>query len=143
MIIRYLRRDDFDTGFFGTLSNLTEVGPIATNRHYFNTILDNLDPIKQHIFVAVEEEKVIGTASILIEQKIIHNGGFVGHIEDVVVHKDHQGKRIGSLLIDKCIDVAKSFNCYKIILDCSPSNVKFYQKNGFKENSICMRLDLI
>ena len=87
-------------------------------------------------------EKIVGTASILIEQKFIHNGSCVGHIEDVVVHKNYEGKGIGSLLIKKCIEIAKEYKCYKIILDCNSSKTGFYEKFGFKSNSLCMRLDL-
>ena len=47
------------------------------------------------IFVAILDGKVVGSTTLLIEPKFIHNGGLVGHIEDVVVNKEFQGQKIG------------------------------------------------
>jgi hypothetical protein len=40
------------------------------------------------------------------------------------------------------LDFAKENTCYKVILDCSKSNVEFYKKIGFKEHEVSMRIDL-
>jgi glucosamine-phosphate N-acetyltransferase len=58
----------------------------------------------------------------------------IGHIEDISISKDHQGKGLGKLLINALSAVAKGVGCYKCILDCSPENVGFYEKCGY-ENS--------
>ena len=34
---------------------------------------------------------IIGSTTLLIEQKFIHDGGKVGHIEDVVTRKGYEG----------------------------------------------------
>ncbi len=49
----------------------------------------------------------------------IHLGGLVGHIEDVVVAKEFQGKGIGEKLIEASLNFAKNCGCYKTILDCA------------------------
>ena len=49
--------------------------------------------------MAIIEGKIVGSTTLLIETKFIHNGGKVGHIEDVVVDKEHQGKGIGEKII--------------------------------------------
>jgi glucosamine-phosphate N-acetyltransferase len=96
-----------------------------------------------NIFVAVDKSgKVIGSITLLLEQKYIHDGGKVGHIEDVVTRKGYAGKGIGSALVNKCINLAKEEKCYKMILDCSPTNILFYKKAGFREHEISMRYDL-
>ena len=87
-------------------------------------------------------EKLIGCITLFIEDKIIHNGGKVGHIEDVVIDEKYRGKGIGKILIDYVISIAKDAKCYKVILDCDEENVGFYQKSGFKTKGVCMRLDL-
>jgi len=55
-----------------------------------------LKKIKQNtnhiIHVAIDDNKIIGSTSLLVEQKFIHDGGLVGHIEVVVVRKDYEGK---------------------------------------------------
>ena len=78
----------------------------------------------------------------MIEQKFIHNGGKVGHIEDVVTRKGYEGKGIGKEILNELIKIAKDNECYKIILDCDEKLIKFYEKIGFKKNSIMMRLNL-
>ena len=87
-------------------------------------------------------ERVVGTATLLIEQKFIRHGGFCGHIEDVAVHPEYQGQGIGKSLVQRLIDVAKKRGCYKMILDCSEELVPFYKKVGFHESDRHMRLDI-
>ena len=67
----------------------------------------------------------------MIERKI--NGRTAGHIEDVVVSKQHRGRGIGELLIEDLVKTAKKEQCYKIILNCSDKNVPFYNKFGFSK----------
>ncbi|HSD04759.1 MAG TPA: GNAT family N-acetyltransferase, partial [Nitrosopumilaceae archaeon] len=93
------------------------------------------------IYVAVLDSKVIGATTLLIEQKFIHKGGLVGHIEDVVVRKEYQGKGIGQKLVKALSDYAEKKGCYKTILDCTDDLVPFYEKIGFKRNSNSMRID--
>ena len=63
---------------------------------------------------------------------------YAGHIEDVVVDLTYRTYGIGSLLINKAIEIAKEYNCYKITLDCAEKNVNFYKKNGFNQKDIQM-----
>ena len=93
-----------------------------------------------YIFVYVVDNKIIGAITLFIEQKIIHNGKCVGHIEDVVVHQDYRNNNIASLLLDHAIEVSKKGNCYKCILDCIPELEKFYGKKGFKNKGSYMGL---
>jgi glucosamine-phosphate N-acetyltransferase len=93
------------------------------------------------IFVALQKNKVVGATTLLIEQKFIHDGGKVGHIEDVVVSKELQGKGIGQKIIRFVLDYAKSQGCYKTILDCDDKVKPFYEKIGFEAHSNGMRYD--
>ena len=54
-----------------------------------------------------------------------------GHIEDVVVDKDHRNKGIGKLLINSLVDYGIKNGCYKISLNASCELSKFYTSNGF------------
>jgi glucosamine-phosphate N-acetyltransferase len=61
----------------------------------------------------------------------------------VAVHKDHQGKGVGKALLQKLVEDAKThFGCYKVILDCTPDLTPFYEKNGFQQVGVCMRMTL-
>jgi glucosamine-phosphate N-acetyltransferase len=61
----------------------------------------------------------------------IHDRGLCGHIEEVSVQKDQQGKKLGLKMIQALDSVAASLGCYKTILDCSPHNEPFYVKCGY------------
>ena len=95
----------------------------------------------QFIVVAIDDKKIVGCITLLIEQKFIHDGGLVGHIEDVVVRKDYEGKGIGMKLVTSMLEYAKRKNCYKTILDCKDDVKQFYERIGFKHESNGMRYD--
>ncbi|MFL6322449.1 MAG: GNAT family N-acetyltransferase [Nitrososphaeraceae archaeon] len=143
-VIREIQLADLKRGFFDTLSSLSHVGNIADQNDRAEKILSEIKSYPFYtIFVAVKEDnQLIGSITILIEQKFIHNGGKVGHIEDVVTRKEYEGMGIGKALVLKALDFAKENTCYKVILDCSKSNVEFYKKIGFKEHEVSMRIDL-
>ena len=65
---------------------------------------------------------------MFIEQKFIHNGGFVGHIEDVVVRKDCEGKGIGIKLIMSMLKRAKE----KGIANIQIHNIRDYSSQNQK-----------
>lgn len=68
----------------------------------------------------------------------IHNLGLVGHIEDIAVAKDQQGKKLGLRIIQALDYIAEKVGCYKTILDCSEANEGFYLKCGFKRAGLEM-----
>ena len=90
----------------------------------------------------------------------IHSLGQVGHIEDIAVAKDQQGKKLGLRIIQALDHVAEKVGCYKVcsnqcprhsgqhtsilinviqtILDCSEANEGFYVKCGFKRAGLEM-----
>lgn len=110
---------------------------MITNNVFFNIIMS------QPIYVDIDETmKIRGVITILIERKIIHNGGYVCHIEDVVVDFKSRGKQIGSALMKYAIQHANEQKCYKIILDCHPNMEGFYQTFGFEANNFKMSLYL-
>lgn len=130
MYIRKSTKEDLPS-LIKLLSQLTTVG---------NPI--NIDSkIYQNIYVGIINENIVGTITLLIEPKIIHNGSKVGHIEDVVVDSDHRKMGIGMKLIEYAVEIAKQEGCYKVILDCDTENTGFYNKCGFKTKGVCMRLD--
>ena len=44
--------------------------------------------------------------------------------------------------MERALEFSANLGCYKVILDCSESNVAFYEKNGFKRYGVAMRYDL-
>lgn len=145
-IIRELKEEDFSNGFFETLSNLAEVGKIRNDLNLARGILKRIGSDRNYRIIIAEDKQnrqVIGTATLLIEQKFIHNGGKAGHIEDVATREGYEGKGIGKKVIEELIKIATENGCYKVILDCNEKVIEFYEKTGFRKNAIMMRLDIL
>lgn len=43
----------------------------------------------------------------------------MGHIEDIAVDADQQGKKLGLRIIEALKYIGAKMGCYKVILDCS------------------------
>uniref|UniRef100_A0A8D8SX10 Glucosamine 6-phosphate N-acetyltransferase n=1 Tax=Cacopsylla melanoneura TaxID=428564 RepID=A0A8D8SX10_9HEMI len=88
-------------------------------------------------FVSVIEDtrtqQVVGTATLVLEQKFIHECALKGKIEDVVVDNTYRGKELGKLLIAILVKLAKHFKCYKLALDCADHMIPFYETFGFEK----------
>jgi len=140
IIIREIEEDDLKNGFLETLDFLRNASGIDKNKA--NEILKKIKQNPDHIiYVAIDNKKIVGSTTLLIEQKFIHDGGLVGHIEDVVVRKDYEGNGIGIKLVTSLLERAKEKNCYKTILDCKDDVKQFYERIGFKHESNGMRYD--
>ena len=140
--IRILEEKDLFTGFLTSLDSLKKASDL--NEEKAKDIFKKIKSNPNHqIFVVILDNKVIGSTTLLIEPKFIHQGGKVGHIEDVVIAKEFQGSGIGEKLINFVLDYAKKSDCYKTILDCSDDVKPFYEKIGFKKHSNGMRFDHI
>ena len=138
--IREIEEGDLEKGFLETLDFLRKASDIDKNKA--KEILKKIQQNSNHIIhVAVDDNKIVGSTTLLIEQKFIHDGGLVGHIEDVVVRKDYEGKGIGIKLVISMLEYAKEKNCYKTILDCKDNVKQFYERIGFKRESNGMRYD--
>ncbi len=140
VVIRELQKEDLGNGFLTTLDSLRKTSNIEKNTA--NKIFDKIENNPDHIIVvALIDGKIVGAATLLLESKFIHDGGIVGHIEDVVVDKNFQGQRIGEKIIRYLLEFAKTKGCYKTILDCVDDVKPFYEKLGFKHNANALRFD--
>jgi len=136
--IRVIIESDIENGFLESLDNLATVSDLdkKTTADILKKIIANPDHI---IHVAEIEGKIVGSTTLFIEQKFIHDGGKVGHIEDVVVSKEFEGRGIGMKLVVSLLEKAKTMKCYKTILDCKDELIPFYERIGFKQESNQMR----
>jgi glucosamine-phosphate N-acetyltransferase len=141
-IIRELKKEDIWNGFLKSLDSLKLASDIDKTKaeEVFEKINSNPDYI---IAVAEIEGKIVGTTTLLIESKFIHQGGLVGHIEDVSVDKEFQGKKIGEKIMKYLLEVSKNRGCYKTILNCTDDVIRFYEKLGFKQVASELRFDNI
>jgi len=138
--IRKIELADLSNGFLESLDSLRKASELDPKKA--QEIFTDIKSKSNHvIYVAVLDSLIVGSATIFLEQKFIHNGGKVGHIEDVVVRKDYQRKRIGEKLVNALLEYAKKNGCYKTILSASDDVVPFYEKLGFNLHSNEMRYD--
>lgn len=174
--VRPLQKSDYQKGFLDVLKVLTKVGDIseaAWNERYdwmkaregdyfILVVLNGGDGVSLSEPTASDSEahrRIVGTGALVVERKFIHNLGLVGHIEDIAVTKDQQGKKLGLRIIQALDHVASEVGCYKVgiqfsgctllgllllthvtqsILDCSEANEGFYVKCGFKRAGLEM-----
>jgi glucosamine-phosphate N-acetyltransferase len=164
--LRALRRTDFDSGFLDCLRVLTTVGDLTEEG--FQKQYDHMVRQQCYYLIVIEdtartEKAVVATGALIVEEKLyvhnqqtlrppfncqgscwprwndsIHNCGRVGHIEDIAVAKDQQGKKLGLRLIQALDYIAAQIGCYKSILDCSEANEGFYIKCGFRRAGLQM-----
>ena len=77
---------------------------------------------ERNVFVAVENDRILGTASI--KDNIILT---------VFVNPNIQGKGIGSKLMNKVEDYAKKNGYKEVKLPSSLTSLEFYKKRGYKK----------
>ena len=128
-----IKISDFKEKDFSSVKNLLIDG---FSKNFDNDInLNFINNQSNFGFVAINNETIIGFASIHIIEKLNRRSCL---IEDVVVDKSERGKGIGKLLIEHLINFSKSKYCDKIILNSKESNIPFYNKLGFVQNEIQM-----
>ena len=69
----------------------------------------------------------------------IQNCAIVGHVEEICISKDHQGKGLGLKVLNALDSVAKSAGCSKSILNCNPEKAAFYVKCGYSGSGMEMQ----
>lgn len=136
LYVRQLQSNDYKLGFIDVLKQLTSVGNITESsfRDQFNKMKSSNGTYYQTVIVDKSDashEKIIGSATIIIERKFIHDCANRGLIEDVIVCDQYRGKKLGQLILQGLIDLGKSLGCYKITLNCKDKMISFYERFGF------------
>lgn len=137
--IRKIEIDDFNKNYIELLSQSYEISNENITFNNFKEYLDNLQD-NYNIYVVEKDGKIISSITLIIETKIIHNFGKVGHIEDLIVHKDYRNNNIGKILCNFCINKSKIYNCYKVILNCNNYTIGFYEKINFIKSGNLMSI---
>ena len=103
------------------LSSLTKADKLSND--FFLQKIEEISTIGEIIICYyidnIDKIHIIGTGTIIYEPKIIHNGKYVGHIEDIVVSEKHRNLGIARSILTELKKHAYVKDCYKVILDCS------------------------
>ena len=145
MIVRSLRRDDFEKKYMDLLAQLTVAGDVTKEK--FEQRYDEMKANYNSYFICVVEnlevKKVVASVTLVYERKFFRNTSARGRIEDVVVDIDYRGKSLSRLLLDLTRQMSQLLGCYKLSLECEDELKPFYQKFGFvleaKQNYLCQR----
>lgn len=135
-----IHKDEIIKQYMLLLSQLTEA-PVLSNEEFTKKLLEitNIGCINVCYFKTEENIiHIIGSGTIIFEPKIIRNGQYVGHIEDIIVDEKYRSIGIAKIIINKLINLANEKKCYKIILDCKYNLSDFYEKLGFEKKGIQM-----
>ncbi|KAI5705741.1 hypothetical protein M8J76_014218 [Diaphorina citri] len=141
LIVRPLHSTDYDHGFLEILKQLTSVGDIS--KDLFQKRFHRMKASQDYLVTVIEDtrtKQVIGTGSLILEQKFIHECALKGKIEEVVVDDTYRGKELGKLLIAVLVKLAKHFQCYKLTLDCADHMIPFYETFGFQKKNNFMQI---
>ncbi|KAJ7043088.1 acyl-CoA N-acyltransferase [Mycena alexandri] len=138
--IRPLASTDHGRGHLAVLSVLTvatDLGEAAWVAQ-FNVMRAAPQTYYSLVIVDKASDRIVGAGALFVERKFLRGLGSVGHIEDIAVDKQQQGKKLGIRIIDALTHISESVGCYKTILNCSDANIPFYIKCGYerKENEM-------
>lgn len=133
--IELLKREDYKS--YLLLLNEYRNTDIEMSKEHFDKIYDKINQ-NSEIWIIKDNEKIIGSTTLIIEQKFIFDCAKLGHIEDVVISANYRNYGLGKKLLNKIIERSKELNCYKVTLVCSESLQKFYEKCEFETRGIHM-----
>jgi len=138
--IRPLASTDYRRGHLSILQVLTIVSDPGEEAwvKQFNAFRDAPRTYYSIVIVDKPTDRIVAVGTVFIERKFLRGLGSVGHIEDIAVDKNQQGKKLGLRVIQALTAISENSGCYKTILNCSDSNIPFYEKCGYvkKENEM-------
>ena len=145
LIMRPLKRDDYERNYLGVLAQLTVVGDIT--KEQFEKRFDAMQACPNTYYTCVivdtAANRIAGSITHVYEQKFFRNTGARGRIEDVVVDEAYRGKRLAKILLDVATQLSKVLGCYKLSLECMDDLKGLYMQFGFKledkQNYLCRR----
>ena len=76
------------------------------------------------VIISKADDKVVGTGTVFMEKKFLRGLSTVGHIEDIAVDKDQQGKKLGLRIIQALTGISEGLGAYKTILNCNDDNIR-------------------
>ena len=106
----------------------------------YTDFLDNVLSKDHHIHVLIADGKLVGTGTLLIENKLTHGGCKMGHIENIMISEKHRNKGMGQKMLEHLIQVSTSAGCYRVDLNCNSELEHFYNTCGFEKKHMCMNI---
>ena len=108
---------------------------------YFTNLVN--DP-NSYCLIAEDNDKAVGYL-VTSFRETSYRKSRCAELQNMGVSLDYRSKGIGSMLIQKCLEWAKSKGYKKVYVSAYFGNleaIKFYKKNGFVEIDLGLELDL-
>ncbi|RKP01561.1 hypothetical protein CXG81DRAFT_11820 [Caulochytrium protostelioides] len=142
VLLRRVAAHDYHRGYCALLAQLTTVDTVSAEQFaeqvaYWDAHPDTYTSI---VLIDVASDRVVGSGTLVVERKIIHGCGRVGHIEDIVVDANVRGQNLGKIVVEQLKHIAVANGCYKIELAAAEKNAPFYEKCGFARKSLNMAI---
>ena len=131
MSIRKVKQEDYEelmalyNGF---------VGEDRYSKHDNDSFEKVLGSPNNHIFVAEEDEKIIGFVTFSIRD-VVRYPKPIAELDELFVGIPYQKKGVGHKLMKQVEKAAKKRNCYRMFIESAyrhESAHKFYEKLGYK-----------
>lgn len=153
MEIRFAQAKDIP----GIIALLRQVGEVhhqgrpdifrtGAQKYGASQILAMLNTPASPIFVAVEENRVLGYGFCMFKQ-YKHDPVIADHttlyIDDLCVDEQCRGQHIGTAIYEEILRYAKTRRCHNVTLNvwsCNPSAMRFYEALGLKPQKIGMEV---
>ena len=126
-------------------SQLTESKELPAKQYkkWFAEIVENPCVTMFAVIESPEKyPKLVGFGTLWSQPKYYRNNGKSGHIEDIVIDKEHRNKGLGKNLVKHIIDYAKNTGCYKVQLHCSKEMQPFYENLSMSHTTQGMSIHL-
>jgi len=106
---------------------------------YFQYVLKNINETDGIMYLAIEEDKVLGLITGVVEQpdeedKIVNNCPVRGYVSEFVVDKNSRHKGVGKQLMDEIERWFETKGCDFIRIDVLAQNssaLEFYKNSGY------------
>lgn len=151
MEIRFAKAQDVP----GIIKLLQQVGKVHhegrpdlfrknAQKYSSSQVLDMLEKSENPIFVAVEENKVLGYGFCIIEnyrQHSVMKDRVTLYIDDLCVLEECRGQHVGTAIYNEILKYAKYRGCYNVTLNvwsCNEGAMKFYESMGLKPQKVGM-----
>jgi len=94
-------------------------------------------PSRGRVFVIRNDRMIVGMINLLFTISTAE-GGFVVMLEDLVVHRDHRGRGLGTRLLEHAIAFAreKKFLRITLLMDPNEEMLAFYRRQGFVDSTL-------
>lgn len=89
------------------------------------------------VFLGELSEDLVSSCTVVVVPNLTRGGTPYALIENVVTHEGHRNRGFGKLVLERAVDHAWDFGCYKVMLMTGSkemATLAFYERAGFQQS---------